>query len=113
MLSEWTKLLCCFLSTSYNSTCKNFRGTFLVKKKRKKEKKKNYISLHLSLSLFLFPQDFLGACDLSLPYLTSPQNISFQTQFQALIPEHLKPLFFYLSYRFINPDFLEMLLLEL
>lgn len=78
--------------------------------KKKKERKKE---LHLSLSLSLFPQDFLGACDLSLPYLTSPQNIFFQTQFQALIPEHLKPLFFYLSVRFINPDFLEMLLLEL
>ena len=75
----------------------------------KKRKKKRTTSLSLSL----FPQDFLGACDLSLPYLTSPQNIFFQTQFQALIPEHLKPLFFYLSVRFINPDFLEMLLLEL
>lgn len=82
---------------------------FLIKKKERK-KKKNYISLSLSL---YFPQDFLGACDLSLPCLTSPQSIFFQTQFQALIPEHLKPLFFYLSVRFINPDFLEMLLLEL
>ena len=85
--------------------------SWLKKKERKKKKKELHLST--SLSLFLFPQDFLGACDLSLPYLTSPQNTSFQTQFQALIPEHLKPLFFYLSYRFINPDFLEMLLLEL
>ena len=90
------------------TTCKNFRGTFLIKLKKKKKEE-----LHLSTSLSLFPQDVLGACDLSLPYLTSPQNIFFQAQVQALIPEHLKPLFFYLSYRFINPDFLEMLLLEL
>ena len=87
--------------------------SWLKKKERKKKKRTTSLYISLSLSLFLFPQDFLGACDLSLPYLTSPQNISFQTQFQALIPEHLKPLFFYLSYRFINPDFLEMLLLEL
>lgn len=57
------------------------------------------------------PPGVLGACN-HLTHWPLQQTV-FSNLFQELLPKHQKPLFSHLSYRFIIPDFLEMLLLEL